>query len=304
MSSSKITNVLVVGANGNVGKSAIKALLDEKFNVSGLTRDSSTAVLPEGVKHLKTDFSEESLVEAFTNQDAVISTISGIQPGGSLTIQNVLVDVAIKAGVKIFVPSEYGIDTSDPSASKFIPFLSDKIETLNYLKEREDKISWTALVTGAMFDWGLNIPGFGGWNVAARTVTIFDGGDTPYEATNLDQVGRAIAKSLKKPGLTRNQYVYANSFTITQNETLKALEKATGDKFAVSQGTVDELWQEGASQVENGQPLGTLAMVAGATYGKGGLSRFSVTKGLWNERLGLPQENLEEFIREYVAGKK
>ncbi|KKY14748.1 putative isoflavone reductase family protein [Diplodia seriata] len=303
MAQQSLKNVLVVGAGGNVARSAIKALLQENFTVTGLTRDSSTATLPDGVRHLRSDFSGPSLVEAFQGQDAVISTVSSITPAGALSIQKSLIDAAIAAGVKVFIPSEFGVDTSDRSAPEKIPFLADKIDTVDYLRTQQDKISWTVLCTGAIFDWGFNIPGFGGWNLAARTVTIFDGGDIPYEATNLDQVGRAIAKILKKPELTKNQHVYVNSFTVTQNEILRALEKSTGAKFTVSEGTVSELWEGGAAKVREGQPFGALDMIAGTFYGNEKLARFSITKGLWNERLGLPQENLEEFVRAQLASK-
>ncbi|KAK2045658.1 NmrA-like family protein [Colletotrichum somersetense] len=302
MALSPVKNVLVVGASGSVGGPTVKALLAENFQVTGLTRQSSSATLPEGVTHLTTDYSEASLLEAFKNQDAVVSAVTSSQ-SDALILQKTLVDAAIAAGVKVFVPSEYGIDTADGTALEYVPFLADKIEVVKYLKERQDKISWTAIVTGAIFDWGLNLPGFGGVDVAARTVTVFDGGDIPFDATNLDQVGKAIAKALKRPDLTRNQHVYVNSFTVTQNKVLAALEKATGDKFAVSQGSVEELWKGGAAQLEQGQPLGILAMIAGALYGKGGLAHFSATKGLWNERLGLPQEDLDEFIGNYIRGK-
>ncbi|KAL2671607.1 hypothetical protein Neosp_014197 [[Neocosmospora] mangrovei] len=298
MTSSSINNVLVLGAGGNVARSTIKALLEENFTVTGLTRDTSKAVLPAGVKHVKSDYSEASLIEIFKGQDAIVSTVSSIVPGDALAIQETIVNAAIGAGVKVFIPSEYGVDTSNHDASTYIPFLKDKIDTLDYLKTQQDKISWTAIVSGSMFDWGLNIPGFGGLDVSARTATIFDGGDIPYEATNLDQVGRAIAKSLKNPEATRND------FTVTQNQVVGALERATGEKFEISHGTVEGLWQDGATQVKEGQLLGTLAMLAGAIYGKGGLANFSVTKGLWNEKLGLPQEDLDVFIKGYVAGKK
>lgn len=304
MSSSPIRNVPVIGAGGNVGRSTVKALLHDGFKVTGLTRESSVAVLPAGVRHVKTDYSEASLREAFRGQDAVISTISSIVPGDALARQKSLIDAAISTGVKVFFPSEYGIDTSSRSALDYIPFLVDKIETVDYLKSQEDRISWTALITGSMFDWGLNIPGFGGLNVSARTATIFSGGDIPYEATNLDQVGKAIAKCLKNPDLTRNQYVYVNSFTVTQNEVLKALESATKEKFEVSEDTVEGLWQGGAQKVKQGDLMGTLAMIAGAIYGKGGLAHFSRNNGLWNERLGLPQEDLSEFVSKYVAEMK
>ncbi|KAH0423112.1 hypothetical protein CcaCcLH18_12397 [Colletotrichum camelliae] len=303
MNSTSIRKVLVIGASGNVGSSAIKALLEDGFQVTGLTRETSVASLPQGVAHLKSDFSEASLANIFEGQDAVVSTLSSISPAGALASQNSLIDAAIAAGVKVFIPSEYGVDTADSSAPEIIPFLADKIETLNYLKKKQDKISWTAIVSGAMFDWGLAIPGFGGWNVAARTATIYDGGDIPFDATNLDQVGRAISKSLKNPELTRNQHVYVNSFTITQNQVLRALEKATGDKFDISHGSVEELWQTGAAQVRDGQPLGALGLIAGAVYGKGGLAQYSAKNGLWNEKLGLPEEDLEEFLERYVTGK-
>lgn len=298
---SLIHNVLVVGASGNVGRSTVRALLDEGYKVTGLTRESSTTSLPAEVDHVKSDFSLESLTNVFKGQDAVISTISSVTPGTALASQTLLVDAAIAAQVKVFCPSEFGIDTADPSASTYIPFLIDKIDTVSYLKKHQDKISWTAVITGCMFDWGLRIPGFGGWDISKRSATIFDGGDIPFEATNLDQVGRALAKCLKNPGLTANHYVYVNSFTVTQNEVLKALERATGEKFNVTNGTVNELWQDGANQVKEGQGLGVLKMIAGAIYGKGNLANFSKSRGLWNEKLGLPQEDLDVSIQTFLS---
>ncbi|KAF5646380.1 2'-hydroxyisoflavone reductase [Fusarium sp. NRRL 52700] len=295
-----VTKVAVIGASGNVGKSAVKALLQEGFQVTGLTRESSNSTPPEGISTIKTDYSEESLAEALKGHDAVVSTLSGIAPGQILPLQKIMVDAAVKAGVRVFVPSEYGVDTASPEAPKVIPFVQDKVDTLDYIKAKSGKLSWIAIVSGAMFDWGLNIPGLGGFNVAAHTVTLYDGGDIAYEATNLDQVGRAIAKSLKNLEITRNQYVYINSFTVTQKDVLRALEKATGDKFQVSHGTVNELWESGAEQVRNGNPMGTLAQISGSLYGKGGVANYSVDKGLWNDKIGLRGENLEEFVEAYI----
>ncbi|KAL5596692.1 hypothetical protein BROUX41_006616 [Berkeleyomyces rouxiae] len=304
MSSSSIKNVLVIGASGNVAKSTIKALLDENFTVTGLTRNTSQPTLPAGVKHAKTDYTEASLLGIFKGQDAIISTVSSIVPGDVLASQKLMVDTAIKAGVKVFFPSEYGIDTSDPSASDYVPFLKDKISTLDYLKTKQDKISWTAIISGSIFDWGLSIPGYGGVDATAHTATIFDGGDILYEATSYDQVGRAIAKSLKHAEITKNQYVYVNSFTVTQNQVVTALEKATGQKFEKSAGTVKGLWEDGATEVKKGNLMGTLGMLAGSIYGFSGLAHYSPTKGLWNEKLGLSQEDLDEFVKTYLAAKK
>ena len=299
-----VKKVLVVGASGNVGRSTIKALLDEDFIVTALTRETSEGVIPESVEHLKSDYSDESLLQIFKGQDAIICAILSIIPGRALTTQKAIAKAAIDAGVKVFFPSEYGVDTANPNASAIIPFLKDKIDVVKFLKTQEDKMSWVAVVSGSMFDWGLRIPGFGGINVAARTATVFDGGDIPYEATNLDQVGRAIAKSLKNLAITQNQHVYINSFTVTQNEVVEALGRATAVKFALSQGTVDGLWEDSFAQVKAGMLGGTLGLIAAAIYGKGGLAHFSETNGLWNEKLGLPQEDLAQCVEAVVAGQK
>jgi nucleoside-diphosphate-sugar epimerase len=300
MATSTIKNIVVVGASGNVGKSALKALSEDGFQVTGLSRSSPVGGVPSGVSFINSDYSATSLLDAFKGQDVVVSAVSSLEPG-ALNLQKTLVDTAIAAGVKIFVPSEFGVDTSDRSAPDFVPFLEDKIAVLDYLKERQDKIAWVAIITGSVFDWGLKIPGYGGLDLGARTVTIYDGGDVSYDATTLDQVGRAIAKSLKNPELTRNQFVYVNSFTVTQNDTLRALEKITGEKFKVSQGTVEDLWQGGAAQWKQGQAQGMLGMVAGTIYGKGGVANYSRTKGLWNEKIGLAQENLDEVLKKFIA---
>ncbi|PYH87322.1 NAD(P)-binding protein [Aspergillus uvarum CBS 121591] len=298
-----IRNVIVIGASGNVGRSSIKALQAEGFEVTGLTRESSDSILPANVRHIKSDFSQPSLQEAFRGQDAVVSAVSSIIPGDALAQQKSFIDAALAAGVKIFIPSEYGVDTGEIPSPDFIPFLVDKRHAVDYLKQHQERMSWTAVISGGMFDWGLNIPGFGGWDLPARKVTIFDDGDIPFEATSLDQVGRAIAKCLKKPDLTMNNYIYVNSFTITQNQVLKTVEKITNEKFTVMKDSVDDLWTSGASKWKEGQPLGVLAMIAGTVYGQGNLNHFSVTKGLWNERLDLQQEDLEVFLRDYLAKK-
>jgi hypothetical protein len=63
------------------------------------------------------------------------------------------------------------------------------------------------------------------------------------------------------------------------------------------------LWNDGAAKVKEGQGLGVLGMIAGAVYGKGHLAQYFSTKGLWNEKLGLPQEDLTEFLQKYVTAK-
>lgn len=294
--------VAVLGASGSVGQTAIKALLavPGKFEVTGFTRVDSTATLSPTVKHVKTDYSYSSLVSALKGQDAVVSTTAG----GILSEQVAAVDAAIAAGVKIFLPSEYGFDTAVQEAPQVSPGLKAKIELLDYLKSKEDKISWVAVVVGNIIDWCLAIPGFGGIDIPARKAKIFDGGDVPYDATTLGRVGTAISAVLENIELTRNQFVYVNSLTTTQNQLVESLEKATGEKFEVTTGTSEELWQNGKAALEKGSARGRLDIIAAGLYQKGAslkMAQYSENRGLWNDRLGLPEESLTDVVNGILA---
>ena len=140
-----------------------------------------------------------------------------------------------------------------------------------------------------------------GWDVPAGRATVYDSGDQPYEATTMRQIGRAVAGVLKHPDETKNKYIYVNSFTLTQNQVVGALEKASGVKFQVTKSTTKEIGDEGYRNAENGNPgLGFPQIVTSAIYGYGGMNNFSANRELANEMFGLPKESLEETIKEVL----
>lgn len=300
--SSSMKNVMIIGASGSIGLAVISSLLANNFTVSVLTRESSTATFPQTVTVHKTDYTTESLVKAFQGQHAIVSAIATF----STSLQTTIISAAVQAGVQRFVPSEFGIDTSSPEIEVFIPPTKGKRDTIKCLKEMEGKgMTWTAICVGVFFDWLLTEEkrGVMGWDLPARKALIFDGGNYEYETTNVAQIGRAVAAILIPANLeaTKNLYVYVNSFTVSQNQVLIALEKVTGEKFEVEHANTDELvskrWK-GLGLEGNWQGH---EQITAAIYGKGGFNNFSKTKGLWNERLGLPKEDLEESLVKIVG---
>lgn len=297
-----IQNVLVIGGSGSAGTHIVNALLNSGFTVSALTRESSSSTFPTDVKVKKADYTAESLRNAFAGQDAIVSAV----PAPSILLQKLIIDTAIEDGVKIFIPSEFGFDTAQPNAAQVNPGLAPKIDVVNYLRSVENKISWSSIITGNFFDWSFDIPGgFAGWNIAENTATIYDGGNIPYEATTLAQIGRAVVQVLKHPEATKNRHVYLNSFTTTQNEVLRAFEDATSKKLVVNTASVEELYQDGIKVLKAGGPnakLGSFAVIASVLYGKGGnLANYS--SKLDNMNIDLPQENLQEVVNTIVAKK-
>jgi hypothetical protein len=175
---------------------------------------------------------------------------------------------------------------------------------VKYLKTKEPVgLSWTAICVGGFFDWGFKFPRLMFWNLPARKATILDGGDTEFEVTNIDQIGRAVAASLMPEHFeeTKNQYIYVNSFTVTQNQVLGSSERLTGDKFEVTKAIAREVSNMGLEKLKLGPKLveydhgiyadGTFEVIMTAICGYGGFNHFSMTQGLWNKKLGLPEED-------------
>lgn len=221
----------------------------------------------------------------------------------STSLQASIIDAAVLAGVKRFIPSEYGIDTSIPEVEILVPPTKGKRNTIAHLRTKEKEgLSWTAVCVGSFFDWTFGLPRIQGWNLPERKALIFDRGEYEYEATNVEQIGRAVAAVLKEENLveTRNNYVYVNSFTVSQNEVLGVLEKVVGEKFEIEEAKVGELVSVGWEGLKLEGGWYGHEWITAALYGNGGVNNFSKTKGLWNERLGLPKEDLEASLKRIV----
>jgi uncharacterized protein YbjT (DUF2867 family) len=146
-----VKNVALIGASGNLGPSILNAFLaNGSFNITVISRQESTATFPSSAKVVKIDYSHESLVTAFKGQDAVVS----IAGAGQLFDQQKYIDAAITAGVKRFIPSEFGNDLSNPKAVELVPLFKPKAQVTEYLHGKEsNSFSWTAISTGPFFDW-------------------------------------------------------------------------------------------------------------------------------------------------------
>lgn len=293
-----LKNVIIIGAGGNLGPSILKAFLSSSFKTSVLSREGSNSTFPSGVNVLRANYdSLDSLKQAFQGQDVVISLVGG----GALGDQNKLIDAAIAAGVKRFVPSEFGSNTPNPKTRAIVPVFEAKVGTVNYLKSKEDAISWTSVVTGPFFDWGLKV-GFLGLNAQNKTATILDSGNAIFSTTNLGTIGQAVVKALENAEATKNQYVYVSGFQTSQNEILAAAEKITGEKWTVNKISAKDQIARGNELLQKGDFSGVGPLIQAVTFGDEQLGDLKPS-GLWNEKLGLKQDSLEDSIKAGFSGK-
>ncbi|KAJ0344560.1 hypothetical protein COL154_010084 [Colletotrichum chrysophilum] len=132
---SSIKNVAVVGASGSIGSYAVPALLAANFVVTIVTHSSKGKRFPPQVKVAVTDFSPQSLQQALSGQDAVLCVLGH----AVLDRQANVIHAAEKAGVKSFIPSDFGIPKGPNDVPEYRAILGKKAQALDLLKEKAEK---------------------------------------------------------------------------------------------------------------------------------------------------------------------
>ncbi|KAF2151861.1 NAD(P)-binding protein [Myriangium duriaei CBS 260.36] len=252
--SNNIKHVAVWGATGNLGPSIVDQLVQAGFDVTILSR---SAELPSNVNKAAkvkqiTDFSSvPDVAAALKGQDAVVSTAGA----SALELQANVIDAAIEAGVKFFLPSEFGSAPANKKAAA-LPVFQGKEAIRKHLATRADegKIAYALVGNGPFLDWGLRIPFL--LSVDGDTPSrIFDGGDVPFSATLLSDVGKTVAEILKSPDQYKNRAVEIRSAVVTQNQLLAASKKASvsGKAYPIQHEKTTEVLEQSYKDLQSGQ---------------------------------------------------
>jgi hypothetical protein len=257
----------------------------------------------ENVKVITTDYSPASLTIAFAGQDAVLSLL-GLS---AISQQYALVEAAVKAGIKRFLPSEFGLDNASEQVLAVVPPFRLRAELIDTLKAKQaagSTIEWTAVVAGLFLDWGLRT-GFLGLDVEQRTAEIWDNGDVPFTVTNLPLVARTVVKLLTDTAAykaSRNTYIYTGSATTTLKEILAATEKATNAKFEVTRIESQKLITESTKKLKDGDLTATVHLVKAVALAKvQGEALTDLRKfGFFNEKFGIKDDTTEEIVATVV----
>ena len=192
-----------------------------------LSRSSSTSIFPASVKVIHVDYtSVESLTAALHGQDAVISAVGN----EGLPGQSVLVDASIAAGVKRFLPSEFGSDTGNSKTAALLVF-GYKVATRKHIEEKVAagaSITYTYVINGPFLDWGLEQRFLLDWK--EEKPRIYDGGNQIISTTTLHSVGLAVVGVLDHYEETKNKSVFVQDIQISQNRLLELAKKVQPTK--------------------------------------------------------------------------
>ncbi|UJR12261.1 hypothetical protein I4U23_016438 [Adineta vaga] len=307
-----IEKVAIVGAGGQVGKFIVDELLKiGKHQITALTREDSTNKIPSGVKVVKVDYNDpSSLIDALKGQDALIITMAVT---ASPDQQTKLIDAAAAAGVPWILPNEFGGDPTELEMQKD-NFLGERKAKYRDHIEKLGKSSWIGLICNYWYEYSLSGgDSLYGFDFKTRTVTLYDDGNTCINTTTWPQTGRAVAKLLslkvykdnandKSACLNdfRNNYVYVSSFNISQKDMLDSVLRVTGTSlkdWKVTCEPAKERYKSGVEEFQKGNRLGFAKLLYARSFYPDKCGNYEATKGLHNDILGLPKENLDEYTK-------
>lgn len=197
------------------------------------------------------------------------------------------------------------------------------------------KSSYIAVSTGFWYEWSLAIPAAFGLDIAKRTATLFDEGETKIslstwpqvcvptnlirnQVTECCKIGRAVAALLSLPiapdGASKaclqdfdNQVVYVNSFTVSQKGMLESILCVTGgdaDDWTIRKESAHEGYASGISEIQEGKRTGWAKMMYTRVFFADGCGDVENSKGTVNTVLGLPKEDIDEATKVAVERSK
>jgi uncharacterized protein YbjT (DUF2867 family) len=169
-----------------------------QHDLTALTRPETKRTLPEGVKRIQVDFSnQDSLVAALREQEFLIITLAvTVDP----EVHNNIVYAAASAGVPYVMPNFYGSDIRNPKLGDepFGAVIKHQLGEMERLG-----VSYVSLDCGTWYEWSVALgESWFGFIIPERKVTFFDDGETHVSVSTWPQCGRAVAAllSLSKSG--------------------------------------------------------------------------------------------------------
>lgn len=139
-----------------------------------------------------------------------------------------------------------------------------------------------------------------GHNISEQTALIFNDGNQPWSTTTLTTIGLAVKNAMLIPEETANRYLYIDSFTVSQNQVVASLEKATGKKWQTMHVNAEEQKKEGLEKMARGDFSGAMSLIRYINCVQGHGGNYIDYEQSANELLLLPKQTLDEVVVEVL----
>jgi uncharacterized protein YbjT (DUF2867 family) len=294
---SAIQSVTIVGASGRLGGLILDRLVtSNKFRVQVLTRGGASFPINHQMKVVEADYDDvDSLTAAFQGQDAIVSVVGD----AGVPSQKLMVDAAVAARVKRFLPSDFGSNLANVKTRE-LPVFASKIQIEEYLieKSKTTDLTYSFVYVGGLTDFA--IPKKVIMDFSKYSPKVFNGGTVEFSSTSMSTVGKAVLGVLTHLEATQNRTVYVSECILSQRHLLSLAQKVAPDKpwapVDVDLNTMVkaalEHWAQGERSLSTAVPL-LLKSIVDPEYG----SKFDVND---NELLGI-EPTTEEYLMDLVA---
>ena len=257
--------ILVLGA-GQLGMSVLRHLAPYAERVPGVAvsvllrpSNSSSADAAKqqkladlsalGIDIVAGDLATQSSAELaaiFSRFDTVISCTGFI---GGPGVQRKIARAALDAGVKRFVPWQFGVDYDVIGRGSPQDLFDEQLDVRDLLRAQQ-RTEWIIVSTG-MFTSFLFEPAFGVVDLAANTVTALGSWDNAVTVTTADDIGALTARILFADPRIANRAVHVAGDTVTYRDVADALDRVRGVKVHRHEWTIPELKRELAADPED-----------------------------------------------------
>jgi hypothetical protein len=292
-----------------VGALILKALREAQpafRSITLLTRSAKSASAFQGpnIRIKEVDYSSrESLVAALAGVDAVVSAI------GTKFVddQKTIIDASVEAGVKFFIPSEFGLANTHPLLQRDFSIFEDKNRIQAHLENyrQQGKIDYALIFVGLWLDWGIQ-----GFILDAKNkrVGLWDGGERPISMTTMESISKAVLGVLEgRVGGKRE--VRVKDINISQKRLYELAAEVVGnDGWEVR--LVDTARAKAVASEKLSQGTATLDDIYAFVYRASTAPEYGQP---WkaeeddSERVGLrkwTEDDVRNLVRSVVAGKQ
>ncbi|EJD46343.1 NAD(P)-binding protein [Auricularia subglabra TFB-10046 SS5] len=238
--STLIKTVVVHGATGRQGGSAVRSLTAAGFKVRAAVRDANTpkarelAASPDVELAVINLEDVSTLVKAYTGADAVFGVTV---PPGELPVGKDMADAAKAANVKLFVWSALDPVTKKTNGEISVPHWDEKAEVSDYLSRIG--VPHTILFVGAFMENYVYFPGHSSYDEKEDAITITYGGGKPETTFPMVRIekdtGEALRIILSHPEDFINKEVVLAPNRLTVQQQADIIAKLSGRKARVGE---------------------------------------------------------------------
>ncbi|PSW05722.1 NmrA family NAD(P)-binding protein [Photobacterium lipolyticum] len=220
-------HIAVIGATGQIGTPLTKGLLSLGHDVTIITRAHNVqkdaklmafAILGAKIEECADMHDADAMANLLQGVDTLVASV----PGSKSIIQQsepIWLEAALQAGVKRFVPTEFGVHTQAIEMGDGEVF--DHKKRFHDLLLNSD-IGWTLFYNGGIFDYFLpNLRFF-------RKITTFGNLELPIYTHDIEDIGYLAAMAVTDER-TINKCVQVDYNALPQNEMLALLKQKWPD---------------------------------------------------------------------------